>query len=130
MGIFNKFVGFVKSFFGRKGQNAPPVTKHPSQPIVSVHDMLNDFLYFHKPLVRLSSNVAYMRFDWVNNTLRVGYSNGAVWEYGDWKIEEIEELITDYQSSGKFVWDKIRKRASVFGSGKKHKHQRPARRIN
>lgn len=135
MGIFRKAVEKIKNFFGLKGQTVsvgktpsttPAITKHPNQPTVSVSDMVSDFLYFNKPLVRLSSNVAYMKFDFVNNILRVGYWNGAVWEYGDWKIDDMQDLIRNYQSNGTFVWDRIR----VRGPGNKKAHQRPAKRIN
>jgi hypothetical protein len=130
------FVGFVRKVFGGKSAPTPitvaqspvPVTKAPNQPIVSQGDFVSDFVYFGKRIVRPSSNVDWIQFDWVRPAMTICYSTGAISEYGSiWEYTfdnateaiAIAERCARAASSGIFVWDELRER----GPGKRHSHR-------
>jgi KTSC domain len=61
-----------------------------------------------------SSNVASFRFLHASNELEIMYKDGSAYLYGEISPELATELF-NAPSKGSFVWDRLRRRGSVFG---------------
>lgn len=62
----------------------------------------------------ISSNVSWMRYDQAQNQLYLGFIDGTTYQYSQVLPEEALDLIYS-PSHGKWVWDHLRVRGTVFG---------------
>ena len=75
---------------------------------------LEAFLYFGSYVYVQSSNVKAISYYAPDQLLTVEYKDSSVYEYSPVAIEVAEDFITA-PSKGKWVWDNLRVRGTVFG---------------
>ena len=66
-----------------------------------------------------SSNVEWFRWEASNDTLQIGYKDGSVYEYYDIPLSMAMDMYRA-GSKGGFVWDRLRRRGTVFGYQKEY----------
>ena len=82
-------------------------------------DAMDAFLYFGTWLPVQSSNVEQIHYDPSDSTLKIKFLNGGYYQYDDVSIREAESF-ANASSKGKWVWDELRKRGTVFGFNRRH----------
>lgn len=80
-------------------------------------DDVDAFLHFGKWLPVQSSNVAEIRYDPDESELQIRFLNGGYYQYQDVSVREAESLARS-SSKGKWVWDFLRVRGTIFGHRK------------
>ncbi len=112
----SKFLGWLSSARQKSGK-PPTVPKKPDflgydpgeNLVVDVIDdrTAEEFLYFHKQVAVVSSNVAWIQYFVEDQQLVVGFKNTYVYEYLSIPVELAYDFFTAV-SKGEWVWDNLR----------------------
>ena len=91
-----------------------------SETLEQPRDLLDAFLHFGEWIQTThSSNVAEIHYDIDSGALQIRFKNGGLYQYEDVSIREAESFARA-SSRGKWVWDNLRKRGTVFGYNRAH----------
>jgi|SRR5579859_2523292 len=117
--LFRKIVESVKS---RRLRQQPPAQRLVSERVAVMpeENELDQFLYYDKVIYAPHSsnvdNYRYIRWDPSGflGMLRIQYKDGSMYEYQPVSLEEAHSLYAA-ASKGKWVWDHLRIRGTIYG---------------